>query len=86
MKKVAIPLMFSVFSLLIVRPITPSVNNFAGNQPHTLIADGSPSPAPKPTPKPRQVIIIADGSPSPAPKPTPKPRRLIIIANHELSS
>ena len=79
MKKVAIVSVLSVFALLIVRPITSSVNQTVGNpvlNNGTLRADGYPIP---PLPKLHRdsTSLVADGYPIP---PLPKLHRTCAAA------
>ena len=70
MKKVAIVSVLSVFALLIVRPITTSVNHTVGNpvlNNGTLRADGYPIPPPKKLHRDSS-SLLADGYPIPPPK------------------
>jgi hypothetical protein len=70
MKKVAIVSVLSVFALLIVRPITSSVNQTVGNSVlnnGTLRADGFPVPPPKKLHRDSN-SLVADGFPIPPPK------------------
>lgn len=72
MKKYAVFFGISFLALLIVLPVTCSVNhaiyNPAFNQ-RTLGADGSPLPAPIPHTTLATPTFMADGSPLPAPIP-----------------
>ena len=72
MKKYALLAGISFFALLIVLPVTRSVNqttyNPALNQ-QTLQADGAPLPAPIPHTAISSTPLIADGAPLPAPIP-----------------
>jgi hypothetical protein len=79
MKKVAIVSVLSVFALLIVCPITSSVNQTVGNpvlNNGTLCADGFPGP---PLPKLHRdsTSLVADGFPGP---PLPKLHRTTAAA------
>jgi hypothetical protein len=79
MKKVAIVSVLLVFALLIVRPITSSVNQTVGNSVFnngTLHADGFPGP---PLPKLHRdsTSLVADGFPGP---PLPKLHRTTAAA------
>jgi hypothetical protein len=70
MKKVLILCMLSLFALLIVRPITSSVNQAVGNSVldrRILSADGYPVPPPKKL-HPDSTSRVADGYPVPPPK------------------
>jgi len=70
MKKVAILCVLSLFALLIVRPITSSVNQTVGNpvlNNGTLRADGTPLPLPKKLHR-DSTALVADGTPLPLPK------------------
>ncbi len=79
MKKVAILCVLSLFALLIVLPITSSVNQAVGNpglDHRTLRADGYPGP---PLPKLHRdsTSLVADGYPGP---PLPKLHRDLTAA------
>lgn len=74
MKKVAILCVLLLFALLIVRPITSSVNQTVGNpvlNNGTLRADGYPIP-PLPKLRPDSTSLVVDGYPIP---PLPKLHR-----------
>jgi len=69
MKKFAVAAAILSCALLIVLPVTYSVNHSAYNPASSQSlqqADGSPMPAPIPHPG---ISIVADGSPMPAPIP-----------------
>jgi hypothetical protein len=69
MKKVAIIWMFSLFALLIILPVTSSVNPIPGNptlENGTLRADGYPLPPPVRLRR-DSTSIVADGYPLPPP-------------------
>jgi hypothetical protein len=82
MRKVAVLLVgFTLLALLILLPVTRSVNHILGNPVGNSIlhngsiqADGTPGP-PFPPKKPRAAapVIVADGTPGP-PFPPKKPR------------
>jgi len=70
MKKVAILCVLLLIALLIVRPITSSVNQTVGNpvlNNGTLRADGYPVPPPKKLHR-DSTSLLADGYPIPPPK------------------
>jgi len=76
MKKYALPVGISFFALLIVLPVTYSVNHAAYNpapSQQTLQADGAPLPAPIPhttiDSASSASSLVADGAPLPAPIP-----------------
>jgi len=72
MKKYALPVGIPFFALLIVLPVTCSVNHAAYNpalNQQTLQADGAPLPAPIPHTAISSSLLIADGAPLPAPIP-----------------
>jgi hypothetical protein len=72
MKKYALLAGISFFALLIVLPVTCSVNHAAYNpalSQQTLQADGAPLPAPIPHTATSSSPLIADGAPLPAPIP-----------------
>jgi hypothetical protein len=74
MKKVVILCVLLLFALLIVRPITSSVNQTVGNSVldrRILRADGYPIP-PLPKLRPDSTSLVADGYPIP---PLPKLHR-----------
>jgi hypothetical protein len=69
MKKVAIMCVFSLFALLIVLPVTSSVNPIPGNptlENSTLRADGFPVPPPVRLHR-DSASLVADGFPVPPP-------------------
>jgi hypothetical protein len=72
MKKYALPVGISFFALLIVLPVTRSVNHAAYNpalSQQPLQADGAPLPAPIPHTAILNSPLMADGAPLPAPIP-----------------
>jgi hypothetical protein len=72
MKKYALLAGISFFALLIVLPVTCSVNHAAYNPAlslQTLQADGAPLPAPIPHTAISSSTLTADGAPLPAPIP-----------------
>jgi hypothetical protein len=78
MKKVALLAAFSLLALLILLPVTSSVNQTVGNPvlDHRMLrADGSPIPPLPPKKLHRDsTSLVADGSPIP-PLPPKKPHR-----------
>ena len=77
MRQIVVLLGFTLFAVLILLPVTHSVNTPVGNtvlQNGSIQADGNPGP-PFPPKKPRTAspTIIADGNPGP-PFPPKKPR------------
>jgi len=72
MKKYTVVAAISFFALLIVLPVTCSVNHSAYNPAvgqRIQQADGSPMPAPIPHTAVLSQSLVADGSPMPAPIP-----------------
>jgi hypothetical protein len=83
MRKVAVLLVgFTLLALLIVLPVTRSVNNIVGNpvlHNGSIQADGTPLPPFPPKKRASAPTILADGTPLP-PFPPKKPRSAAIKA------